>query len=61
MISGVCAGIAKQIGISSFWVRLLFIIAAAVIPGVSLISMVAIYIVLALVMPWEDETSRLRF
>lgn len=55
MISGVCAGLAKQMGISAFWMRFLFIIAAAIIPGVSLITMVALYAVLALVLPWDDE------
>lgn len=61
MISGVCAGIANQIGIGTFWVRLLFVISAAVIPGVSLIGMVALYILLAIMMPWEGETGRFRF
>lgn len=61
MISGVCSGIAKQIGIGTFWIRLLFIIAAAVIPGVSLIGMVAFYILMAIILPWDEETTRYRF
>lgn len=60
-ISGVCAGIANQLGIGKFWVRLLFVIAAVVIPGVSLIGMLALYILLAVIMPWDDRASRSRY
>lgn len=61
MISGVCAGLAKQIGISAFWMRTLFVIAAAVVPGVSLIGMVAFYILMAVVLPWDEETARFKY
>jgi phage shock protein PspC (stress-responsive transcriptional regulator) len=60
MLSGVCAGIANQIGIGAFWVRLLFVTAAVIIPGVSLITMVALYVLMALVLPWDDEVARYR-
>jgi len=61
MISGVCAGIAHQIGISTFLVRLFFLIAAAIIPGVSLVMMLALYVLLACVLPWDDEATTYRF
>lgn len=55
MISGVCAGLAEHLGMSTFLMRFLFVIAAAIIPGVSLVMMLALYVVLALIMPWNDE------
>lgn len=61
MISGVCAGIANQIGMSTFLVRFFFVIAAAIIPGVSLLMMLALYVLLALVLPWDDEAKPYRF
>lgn len=61
MISGVCAGLAQQIGIGVTWMRLLFIIAAAVVPGVSLIGMVIFYVLMALVLPWDEQTSTYRY
>jgi phage shock protein PspC (stress-responsive transcriptional regulator) len=60
MISGVCAGIANQVGISTFLIRLLFVLAAAIIPGVSLVMVLALYILLALVLPWDDEVTPYR-
>lgn len=61
MISGVCSGIAHQIGMSTFLVRLFFILAAAIVPGVSLLMMLALYVLLALVLPWDDETTTYKF
>lgn len=61
MISGVCAGIANQIGISTFWVRFLFVISAGIIPGVSLLMVLALYVLLALVLPWDDEAKTYRY
>lgn len=61
MISGVCAGIANQIGISTFWVRFFFVIAAAIIPGVSLLMMLAFYVLMALVLPWDDEATPYKY
>lgn len=60
MFSGVCAGIANQVGIGTFWVRLLFVLAAAIVPGVSLVMMLALYVLLALVLPWDDEVTPYR-
>lgn len=60
MISGVCAGLAQQIGISAFWMRFFFVIAAAIIPGVSLITMIALYAVLSLIMPWDNSYTGYR-
>lgn len=54
-IFGVCAGIAHSLGIGTFWVRLFTVLAAAVIPGVSLVMVVAAYILLAIMLSWEDE------
>lgn len=61
MISGVCAGIANQIGMSTLLVRFFFVIAAAIIPGVSLLMMLALYVVMALVLPWDDEAKTYRY
>lgn len=61
MISGVCAGIANQIGMSTFLVRLFFVLAAAIIPGVSLLMMLALYVLLAFVLPWDDEATTYRY
>lgn len=61
MISGVCAGIANQIGISTFWVRFFFVISAAIIPGVSLLMVLALYVLLALVLPWDDEVTPYKY
>ena len=61
MISGVCAGIANQIGIGAFWVRFFFVIAAAVIPGVSLLMVLALYVLLAMVLPWDENTHTYRY
>ena len=60
MLSGVCAGIADQLGINAFWIRLLFLTAAVIIPGVSLIAVVGTYILMALILPWDDEVARYR-
>lgn len=61
MISGVCAGIANQIGMSTFLVRLFFILAAAIVPGVSLLMVLALYVLMALVLPWDDEAKTYRY
>lgn len=61
MISGVCAGIAHQIGISTFLVRLFFVIAAAIVPGISFLMMLALYVLLALVLPWDDQIKPYKY
>ena len=53
-IRGVCAGIAHKFGINPIWVRLGFILAAVIIPGVSLITMIILYVVLGIILPESD-------
>lgn len=53
-IWGVCGGIAHRLGWSSNLVRLLTVLAAVLIPGISVIPAVGIYIVLRFVVP-ESE------
>jgi phage shock protein C len=48
LIAGVCAGIGERLGVSPNWVRLAFILLAALWHGAAAI---ALYIILALVMP----------
>jgi len=48
IIAGVCAGIAERLAVSPNWVRLAFILLAALWHGVAAI---ALYVILALVMP----------
>lgn len=50
-IRGVCGGIGEKYGISPLWVRLGFVAAAIVVPGVSLITMIALYVVLGILLP----------
>lgn len=53
-IRGVCAGIAHKLGVNPIWVRLAFIVAALVIPGVSLLTMIILYVVLGIILPESD-------
>lgn len=53
-IRGVCGGIANTLGIPSIWVRLGFVVAALVVPGVSLLTMIILYVVLGIILP-EDK------
>lgn len=55
-IRGVCAGIAAKLGVDPIWVRLGFLVAAIVIPGVSFIAVVAAYVALGIFLP-ESETA----
>lgn len=52
-IRGVCGGIAKRFGVPSLWVRLGFIVAALIVPGVSLVMMIALYVILGILLPEE--------
>ena len=52
-IRGVCGGLAKTMGVPSLWVRLGFIVAALIIPGVSLLTMIILYVVLGIILPEE--------
>jgi phage shock protein C len=53
-IRGVCGGIARSLGIPAIWVRLAFLIAAVIVPGVSLITMIVLYVVLGIILPEQD-------
>lgn len=53
-IRGVCAGIAHSAGVNPIWIRLAFLLAAIVIPGVSLLMTVALYVVLGIILPESD-------
>lgn len=50
-IRGVCAGIARNVGVDPLWVRLGFVVLALVIPGVSTISIIALYVLLGILLP----------
>lgn len=49
MVAGVCGGLAEFFGISSFWVRLAFVI--ALIPGG--VPGVLVYLIMMFIMPSE--------
>ncbi len=53
-ILGVCAGVAHRYGWSPNIVRLATAVLAVVIPGFSVIPILAIYIVLGMVLPESD-------
>lgn len=56
LIAGVCGGIAKSLGWNSTAVRILYVIlsiASVAFPGI------LVYLVLALVMPLEEESTTL--
>jgi phage shock protein C len=50
-IRGVCGGIADKLGVSALWVRLGFVAAALIVPGVSLVTMIVLYVVLGIILP----------
>jgi phage shock protein PspC (stress-responsive transcriptional regulator) len=53
-ISGVCGGIAHRFGWSSTAVRLIVVLLAVFIPGISVIPAVIIYALLAYLLPEGD-------
>lgn len=53
-IRGVCGGIARKLGVGPMWVRVGFLLAAMVVPGVSLIAVIAIYVALGILLPESD-------
>ncbi len=53
-ISGVCGGIARHFGWNSNAVRLVVVLLAVFIPGVSVIPAVIIYALLSFLLPEED-------
>lgn len=58
LLAGVCAGLARQIGMPTWLMRLFWLISAAIIPGVSIFMVLALYVVLALVTPWDNPIVR---
>lgn len=55
MISGVCGGLAEQTGIPVTVVRLFTVLAAVIIPGVTVWMVGGAYLAAALFIPWKDE------
>jgi phage shock protein PspC (stress-responsive transcriptional regulator) len=53
-IRGVCGGIAEKLGVGAIWVRIGFLVAAVIIPGVSSIAVVAVYVALGFLLPESD-------
>lgn len=53
-IRGVCGGIAHKFGIDAIWVRIAFFLAAFVVPGVSLIAVIVLYVALGVLLPESD-------
>jgi phage shock protein C len=54
-ILGVCGGIAHTYGWSSNLVRLAAVVLAIIIPGFSVIPVIAVYILLGAIMPESEE------
>jgi phage shock protein C len=54
-ILGVCGGIAHTYGWSSNLVRLAAVVLAIIIPGFSVIPVIAIYLLLGAIMPESEE------
>ncbi len=54
-IYGVCGGVARRIGWSSTAVRLVAILLAIFIPGISVIPAVIIYVILGYLLPETEE------
>ncbi|MGB3633563.1 MAG: PspC domain-containing protein [Rubrobacteraceae bacterium] len=54
-IFGVCGGIAQTYGWSSNMVRLALAIVAVVIPGISVVPALIIYVLLGIFLPETDE------
>ena len=53
-IMGVCGGIAHQVGWSPTAVRILVVVLAIIIPGVSLLAVAVTYIALGILLPESD-------
>ena len=54
-VFGVCGGLARQQGWNSNVVRLVTAVLAIVIPGFSLIPVLAVYIILGFTLPESEE------
>lgn len=53
-IFGVCGGIAQKYGMNPLAVRIAVIVLAVVIPGVSLVPTILLYILAGLLLPADD-------
>jgi phage shock protein C len=53
-VMGVCGGIAHQFGISATLTRVLTIVLAVIVPGISFIGVVLIYFALGILLPESD-------
>ncbi|CAN5531337.1 hypothetical protein BH24ACT22_BH24ACT22_10580 [soil metagenome] len=54
-IFGVCGGIGRAYGMSSNMVRLIVAIVAVIIPGISVVPALIIYVLLGIFLPETDE------
>ena len=54
-IYGVCGGLARRLGWSSTAVRLLTILVAVAIPGISVIPAALVYVLLGYILPEAEE------
>jgi phage shock protein C len=52
---GICGGLARAQGWNSNMVRLVTVVLAIAIPGFSLIPVLALYLILAVVLPVDDD------
>lgn len=50
-IRGVCGGLGEKFGVNSLLVRLGFVVAALIVPGATLVTVIALYVVLGLLLP----------
>nr|WP_297426184.1 PspC domain-containing protein [uncultured Actinotalea sp.] len=54
VLAGVCAGLARKLGINPWGARVLFVVALVVLPG----SPLVVYPILWVLMPSEDQVVR---
>lgn len=54
-VFGVCGGIARSTGWSSNVVRLIVVLLALFLPGVSTVTVVVIYVLLGVILPESEE------
>lgn len=54
-IRGVCGGLGEYFKVNALWVRLGFVVLALIIPGVSTISVIALYVLLGILLPEADR------
>ena len=53
-VVGVCGGLAHQFGINATLVRVVTMILAVIVPGISFVGVVLIYVVLGILLPESD-------